>query len=234
MNISLMASFADTFNKVFIKDERWKLYLSGLGNTIVISLIAITIGVIIGLLIAVVKNVNINTGKLMLLTKIGDLYVTIIRGIPMMLQLFIVYFAILASWKNANIVASIAFGLNSGAYVAEIFRSGLLSIDKGQMEAGRSLGLSYGKTMAKIIVPQAMRNAVPPLCNEFIALIKETAIVGAIGITDLTLASKMIGTSTFEFFLPMAISAVFYLTLVLILNMIMKLVERRLSKGDNR
>ena len=234
MNISLMASFADTFNKVFIKDERWKLYLSGLGNTIVISLIAITIGVIIGLLIAVVKNVNINTGKLMLLTKIGDLYVTIIRGIPMMLQLFIVYFAILASWKNANIVASIAFGLNSGAYVAEIFRSGLLSIDKGQMEAGRSLGLSYGKTMAKIIVPQAMRNAVPPLCNEFIALIKETAIVGAIGITDLTLASKMIGTSTFEFFLPMAISAVFYLTLVLILNMIMKLIERRLSKGDNR
>ena len=233
INISLLG-IADVFNKVFIKDNRWTLYTTGLQNTLIISLVAIMLGVAIGLLIAVIKNINENTGRLKILTWIGNLYVTIIRGIPMMLQLLIIYSVILANWDNSNMVAAIAFGMNSGAYVAEIFRAGLESVDKGQMEAGRSLGLSYGKTMTKIIIPQALRNAVPPLGNEFIALIKETAIVGTIGIIDLTKASDKISAVTFELFMPLMISAVFYLTLVLILSGIMKLIERRLSKGDNR
>ena len=233
-NLTMLASFSEVFNKVFIKDNRWKLYVEGLENTLLISLLAVLIGVAIGLLISVVKNIYENTGKLKILNALGNLYVTVIRGIPVMLQLLIVYGVILASWQNRNVVAAIAFGLNSGAYVAEIFRSGLLSIDKGQMEAGRSLGLSYGATMARVIIPQAMRNAIPPLGNEFIALIKETAIVGTIGILDLTKAADKISGVTFELFMPLLISAVFYLVLVLLLSWIMKLIERRLSKGDNR
>ncbi len=234
MEISLLASFADTFNKVFIKDDRWKLYVEGLGNTLIISLIAVLIGVVIGLLIAVVKNINENTGKFKILNWLGNVYVTVLRGIPVMLQLLIIYGVILASWENRNVVAAIAFGLNSGAYVAEIFRSGLNSIDKGQMEAGRSLGLSYGRTMFKVVIPQALRNAIPPLGNEFIALIKETAIVGTIGIYDLTKAADKISGVTFELFMPLMISAVFYLVVVLGLSGIMKLIEKRLRKSENK
>ncbi len=151
----------------------------------------------------------------------------------MMLQLYIMYFVIL-TFDAPIVVASIAFGVNSGAYVAEIFRAGIMSVDKGQMEAGRSLGMSYGKTMAKVIVPQALRNAIPPLGNEFIALIKETAIVGSIGILDLTKAANNITGSTFQFFMPLIIATVFYLVLVLALTKLMKFVERRLSRSDKR
>ncbi len=143
------------------------------------------------------------------------------------------YFIVFASGEPV-IVAAIAFGINSGAYVAEIFRAGILSVDKGQMEAGRSLGVSYGKTMAKIIIPQALKNSIPPLGNEFIALIKETAIVGGIAIVDLTKAANNIGKATAEYFIPLIIAAIFYLVIVIALTQLMKFIERRLSRSDKR
>ena len=233
MNTILLCNIIDDFKTVFLENNRWMTYLQGMANTIVMSLLAVCIGIVIGLMIAVVKNIHMNTGKLLILDKICSAYVAIIRGIPMMLQVYIMYFVIL-TFDAPIVVASIAFGVNSGAYVAEIFRAGIMSVDKGQMEAGRSLGMSYGKTMAKVIVPQALRNAIPPLGNEFIALIKETAIVGSIGILDLTKAANNITGSTFQFFMPLIIATVFYLVLVLALTKLMKFVERRLSRSDKR
>ncbi len=226
-------SISELFYESLIAEDRWQLYLKGMANTLVMSLLAILIGVLIGLSIAVIKNVHINTGKLTILDKICNLYVTLIRGIPMMLQLSIMYFIVFASGEPV-IVAAIAFGINSGAYVAEIFRAGILSVDKGQMEAGRSLGVSYGKTMAKIIIPQALKNSIPPLGNEFIALIKETAIVGGIAIVDLTKAANNIGKATAEYFIPLIIAAIFYLVIVIALTQLMKFIERRLSRSDKR
>lgn len=234
MSNIIMGNIIDTFLKVFIDDDRWKLYLEGMGNTLFMSVLAIIIGIIIGLTVAVIKNINKNTGKLKTLNWLGDLYVNVIRGIPVMLQLFIIYFVILAGVNPPEIVAAIAFGINSGAYVAEIFRGGIMSVDKGQMEAGRSLGLSYGKTMYKVVVPQAMKNAIPPLGNEFIALIKETAIVGSLGIVDLTKVADGIKAATFEVFMPLMISAVFYLIIIGVLTKIMNIIERRLGKSDTR
>ena len=229
-----MCNIVDTFLKVFIDDDRWKLYLEGMGNTLLMSILAIIIGIIIGLTVAVIKNINKNTGKLNILNWLGNGYVNIIRGIPVMLQLFIIYFVILAGVNPPEMVAAIAFGINSGAYVAEIFRGGIMSVDKGQMEAGRSLGLSYGKTMSKVIVPQALKNSIPPLGNEFIALIKETAIVGSLGIVDLTKVAEGIKSATFEVFMPLMISAVFYLIIIGVLTKVMKIIERRLGKSDTR
>lgn len=233
MNTILLCNIIDDFKKVFLENDRWMTYMQGMANTIVMSLLAVCIGIVIGLMIAIVKNIHLNTGKLTIIDKICGGYVALIRGIPMMLQLYIMYFVIL-TFDAPIIVASIAFGVNSGAYVAEIFRAGIMSVDKGQMEAGRSLGLSYGKTMLKIIVPQALRNAIPPLGNEFIALIKETAIVGSIGILDLTKAANNITGSTFQFFMPLIIATFFYLVLVLALTKLMKVIERRLSRSDKR
>ena len=234
MNSNILCNIFDTFLKVFIEDDRWKLYLEGMGNTLFMSILAIIIGIIIGLTVAVIKNINRNTGKLKMLNWLGDLYVYIIRGIPVMLQLFIIYFVLLAGVNPPEVVAAIAFGINSGAYVAEIFRGGIMSVDKGQMEAGRSLGLSYGKTMSKVIVPQALKNSIPPLGNEFIALIKETAIVGTLGIMDLTKVYDGIKSATFEVFMPLMISAVFYLIIIGCLTKVMKIIERRLGKSDTR
>ncbi len=233
-NTVLLSSFMDSFNKVFIEDDRWKSYLEGMAVTIAVSILAIIIGVAIGLTVAIVKNINLNTGKLKILNKIGDFYVTVIRGIPVMVQLLFMYFVVLFAFDYKIITGAIVFGINSGAYVAEIFRGGIMSIDKGQMEAGRSLGLSYGKTMSKVIVPQAMKNAIPPLGNEFIALIKETAIIGTIGIVDITKAADDIRSVTYEFFLPLAAAALMYLVIVMTLTKVMKIVERRLGKSDTR
>ena len=234
MSNIIMCNIVDTFLKVFIDDDRWKLYLEGMGNTLLMSILAIIIGIIIGLTVAVIKNINKNTGKLNILNWLGNGYVNIIRGIPVMLQLFIIYFVILAGVNPPEMVAAIAFGINSGAYVAEIFRGGIMSVDKGQMEAGRSLGLSYGKTMSKVIVPQALKNSIPPLGNEFIALIKETAIVGSLGIVDLTKVAEGIKSATFEVFMPLMISAVFYLIIIGVLTKVMSIIERRLGKSDTR
>lgn len=240
MNSLLCAlSFGEMLKRAFITDDRWLSYLKGMGNTLLISFLAVIIGIIIGLVIAVVKNINQNTGKLVILEKIGSLYVTVIRGIPVAVLIVMMYFGVLVFLKKipyfgAILIAAITFGLNSGAYVAEIFRAGIMSVDKGQMEAGRSLGLSYGKTMSKIIIPQALKNSIPPLGNEFIALIKETSIVSLVGIMDLTFAAKNIAGILYDYIVPMSIAAMFYLIIVVGLTKFMKFVERRLSNSDKR
>lgn len=238
-NLLCALSFGEMLERAFIKDNRWLSYLEGMGNTLLISFLAIIFGTIIGLIIAVIKNINANTGKLSVLEKIGSFYVTVIRGIPLPVLLVMMYFGILVFLKRipyfgAILIAAITFGLNSGAYVAEIFRAGILSVDKGQMEAGRSLGLSYGKTMSRVIIPQALRNSIPPLGNEFIALIKETSIVSLVGIMDLTFAAKNIAGILYDYIIPMCIAAVFYLIIVISLTNLMKLIERRLAKSDKR
>ena len=196
MNYILSASVFDKFSKAFLEQGRWKMYLEGLVNTLTIAILAAVIGTIIGVFFAMVNYLNKKTGKLKILSKIANLYITIIRGTPVVLQLFILYFVVFASWNFDDIeigiitinvgiiVGAITFGLNSGAYVAEIARAGFESVDDGQMEAGRSLGLSTGQTMWHIVIPQAVKNCLPPLFNEFITLVKETAIVGYVGIMD--------------------------------------------------
>ncbi len=208
------------------------MYFKGLGNTLLIALFAGLLGIVIGVFLAMVKYVNKKTGKLKFLTAIANLYITIIRGTPVVLQLFIMYFIVMVSVKNGIVIGAITFGLNSGAYVAEIVRAGFESVDDGQMEAGRSLGLSTGQTMFKIITPQAVRNVMPPLFNEFIMLVKETAIVGYVGILDLGKVPGLIQSVTFDYLFPLLISAVMYLIVVLILTGVLKLIEKQLAKGD--
>ena len=180
-----MQEFLDSINKALFVQDRWKLYLEGLGNTILIALIAAAVGVIVGVLLAMVNYLHKKTGKLKALAKIANVYITIIRGTPVVLQLMILYFVVFATWDNGIMIGAITFGINSSAYVAEIVRAGFESVDDGQREAGRSLGLSTWQTMWHIIIPQAIKNSLPPLFNEFITLIKETAIVGYVGIRDL-------------------------------------------------
>ena len=227
-----MQGFIDSFNKALIVQDRWKLYLEGLGNTIIIALIAAVIGVIIGVLLATINYLNKKTGKLKVLAKIANIYITIIRGTPVVLQLMILYFVVFATWDNGILIGAITFGINSSAYVAEIVRAGFESVDDGQREAGRSLGLSTWQTMWHIIIPQAIKNSLPPLFNEFITLIKETAIVGYVGIRDLGKIPGMIQSRTFEYLPPLIIAAVLYLAVVLLLTWVLKLIERKLSKSD--
>ena len=208
------------------------MYLEGLGNTLLIALIAALIGVVIGVTIAMLKYINKKTGKLKIVTKICDVYITIIRGTPVVLQLMILYFIVFAFWDNGIMIGAITFGLNSGAYVAEIARAGFESVDDGQMEAGRSLGLSTWQTMRAIIIPQAVRNCLPPLFNEFIMLVKETAIVGYVGIRDLGKVPGLIQSRTFDYLFPLLIAAVFYLIVVLALTRVLRIIEKRLAKSD--
>ncbi|MBR7181875.1 MAG: amino acid ABC transporter permease [Clostridia bacterium] len=220
------------FSKAFFVQDRWKMYLEGLGNTLLIALIAALIGVAIGVTIAMLKYINKKTGKLKIVTKICDVYITIIRGTPVVLQLMILYFIVFAFWDNGIMIGAITFGLNSGAYVAEIARAGFESVDDGQMEAGRSLGLSTWQTMRAIIIPQAVRNCLPPLFNEFIMLVKETAIVGYVGIRDLGKVPGLIQSRTFDYLFPLLIAAVFYLIVVLALTRVLRIIEKRLAKSD--
>ena len=227
-----MQEFLDSINKALFVQDRWKLYLEGLGNTILIALIAAAVGVIVGVLLAMVNYLHKKTGKLKALAKIANVYITIIRGTPVVLQLMILYFVVFATWDNGIMIGAITFGINSSAYVAEIVRAGFESVDDGQREAGRSLGLSTWQTMWHIIIPQAIKNSLPPLFNEFITLIKETAIVGYVGIRDLGKIPGMIQARTFEYLPPLIIAAVLYLAVVMLLTWVLKLIEKKLSKGD--
>ena len=220
------------FAKAFIVQDRWKMYLEGLGNTLLIALIAALIGIVLGVTMAMVKYINKKTGKLKLLTKICNVYITVVRGTPVVLQLMILYFVVFAFWDNGILIGAITFGLNSGAYVAEIARAGFESVDDGQMEAGRSLGLSTWQTMRTIIIPQALRNIMPPLFNEFIMLVKETSIVGYVGIYDLGKIPGLIQSRTFDYLFPLLIAAALYLIVVLILTKILHVVERKMAKSD--
>ena len=220
------------FAKAFIVQDRWKMYLEGLGNTLLIALIAALIGIVLGVTMAMIKYINKKTGKLKILTKICNVYITVVRGTPVVLQLMILYFVVFAFWDNGILIGAITFGLNSGAYVAEIARAGFESVDDGQMEAGRSLGLSTWQTMRTIISPQALRNILPPLFNEFIMLVKETSIVGYVGIYDLGKIPGLIQSRTFDYLFPLLIAAVLYLVVVLVLTKILHIVEKKMAKSD--
>ena len=222
------------FDKSFFEQDRWKMYFEGLGNTIIIALIATLIGTTIGVLLAMIKYVNKRTGRLKILNKIASVYITIIRGTPVVLQLMILYFIVFSGWDNGILIGAITFGLNSGAYVAEIARAGFESVDDGQMEAGRSLGMSTAQTMYHIIIPQALRNCLPPLFNEFITLVKETAIVGYVGIMDLGKIPGLIQSRTFDYLFPLIIAAVLYLIVVMILTKILHVIEKSFAKSDRR
>ncbi|MBE5882667.1 MAG: amino acid ABC transporter permease [Lachnospiraceae bacterium] len=210
------------------------MYLvEGLGITLVVTLFSVLIGIALGFLVAIIRSTYDKTGKLKFLNVICNLYLTIIRGTPAMVQLLIMYYVIFAATNlDKVVVAILTFGINSGAYVAEIVRSGIMSIDNGQFEAGRSLGFSYGKTMWYIIIPQAFKNVLPALANEFIVLLKETSICGYIGLMDLTRGGDIIRSRTYEAFLPLIAVALIYLALVMILTHFVKLLERRLRSSE--
>ncbi len=223
-------SFAATFVKCFIKDDRYMLLLDGIGVTIKVSLLAIAIGIAIGLIIAFC---NLSSNKLLRL--IGKVYTDVIRGTPSVTQLMIIYFVVFATvdWEKW-IICAIAFGVNSGAYVSEIVRAGIQSIDKGQTEAGRALGLNATQTMVYIVIPQAVKNIFPALCNEFIVLIKETAIVGYVGLVDIQKAGDFIKSLTFEAFMPLIATAIIYFVLIKILTLALARVEAALRKSEAR
>lgn len=225
---------AKMFEAAFITGDRWKLYLEGLGVTLQIAVFAAMLGVIIGTLIAFMKLSVKRNGKKTILTVIANIYIDIIRGTPSVLQLMIMWFIIFSNSKNGVMVAVLSFGINSGAYVAEIVRAGILAVDKGQMEAGRSLGLSKAQTMIHIIIPQAVKNVLPPIGNEFIVLLKETAIVGYVSLTDLTRVANQIASRTYEAFMPLIGAAVIYFVVIKILTILLERFERRLRRSDNR
>ena len=228
-----MADFSAKFYANFIKDDRWLGLVSGLKVTIIVTLEALLLGVIIGFIVAIIRSYHDKTNKLKILNAICKVYLTVIRGTPTMIQILIMYLVVFGSSSlDSIIIGGIAFGINSGAYVAEIVRSGIMSIPIGQTEAGRSLGLNYAQTMRLIIVPQAFKNVLPALVNEMIVLIKETAIIGYIGEQDLTKAAMIIQSRTFDAFMPLLAAAVIYLALVTLLTFFMNKLERRLRNSE--
>ena len=226
------ASIGEKFYDNFIKDSRYMYIVKGLGNTLLITLLAVTIGIILGFIIAIIRTGYDRNGELPILNAICKVYLTVMRGTPVMIQLLIIYYVILASATNKIMVAAIAFGLNSAAYVAEIVRSGIMSVDIGQFEAGRSLGLNYQQTMQSIILPQAIKNILPALLNEVISLLKETSISGYIGLMDLTKGGDIIRSNTYEAFLPLIAVAIIYLALVMLLSFLAGKLERRLRNNE--
>lgn len=239
-----LQKFIDKLIFVFVEKQRYLYIVKGLQTTIIVTLFALLLGLLIGIIVAVIRTAHDQmaesrregiTGALLnILNAVCRLYLTVIRGTPTMVQLLLMFFVFLASSNNKVMVAILTFGINSGAYVAEIFRSGIMSIDKGQMEAGRSLGLSYPVTMQKIILPQAIKNVLPALVNEMITLLKETSICGYIGLNELTRGGDIIRGNTFEALLPLLAVAAIYLIIVMFFTWVMGKLERRLRESDNR
>ncbi len=227
-------TIGEKFTAAFITEDRWQLYLKGLGITVEIALFAAIIGLVLGTVLALMKLSTTRNGKPSLVNYIATAYVDIIRGTPSVLQLLIMWFIVLKSSNNGVLVASLSFGLNSAAYVSEIVRGGILAVDKGQMEAGRSLGLTKAMTMRYIVLPQAMKNIIPPMGNEFITLLKETAIVGYVSLNDLTRAANLIQSRTYEAFMPLIGAAVIYFAVIKVLTLLLGVMERRLRRSDNR
>ncbi len=234
------SSFIDTFKlnfeKTFIRDSRWKLFLEGFRNTVFIALCSTVLGVLIGMIIAVVKVLHTQIDRpnfiVSILNFIFNIYTTVIRGTPAVVQLFIAYYIIFKSTDNYIMVSIFAFGINSGAYVSEIVRGGILSIDRGQLEAGRSLGLSYITTMVSVVLPQAIKNILPALGNEFILLLKDTSIAGYIGTLELMKAGNIVRSRTFEPYFSLLSVAAVYLICVIGLEQLIKYFERRMAKSD--
>ena len=229
----MMDNFTASFYQNFIEDDRWKYITDGLFNTLRITFFAVLIGIFLGFLIAVVRSTYDKTHKLGVLNALCKVYLTVIRGTPVLVQLLIIYFVVFGSVKiDKTLVAVIAFGINSGAYVAEIFRSGIMSIDNGQFEAGRSLGFNYPQTMFYIVMPQAFKNVLPALGNEFIGLLKETSVAGYIAIQDLTKGGDIIRSRTYSAFMPLIAVALIYLIIVMIFTKLIQILERRLRQNE--
>lgn len=232
-----MGSFSQKFYDCFVVQNRWQYITNGLKNTVIITAVALIIGLILGILSAIVKVSYSNKTKkgigLTIANIIVNIYLTLIRGTPTVVQLMIMYFVI---WKSGSpvAVAIVAFGINSGAYLAETFRSGIQSVGRGQEEAGRSLGLSYGQTLRKIILPQAFKNVAPAVFNEFITLLKETSVAGYVGIQDLTKGGDIIRSITYEATIPLLLVAAIYLVIVIGLTQILGIIERRYAVSDQR
>ena len=238
------ADFKADFKLNFIDAARWKWMVEGLGNTLKITFFSLLIGLVLGVVVAAVRSTYDKNKEAMLMHKgvgyylftvinaICKLYLTVIRGTPVVVQLLIMYFIIFASSRNDVLIAIIAFGINSGAYVAEILRGGIMSIDGGQFEAGRSLGFNYVQTMIYIIIPQVFKSVLPTLCNEFIVLLKETSIAGYVGVVDLTKAGDLIRGRTFSAFMPLIAVALIYLVLVVVLTSLVGVLERRLRRSE--
>ena len=229
-----MQELKSSFISNFIDDHRWRYITDGLKITLLVTVFAVLIGVVLGFLIAIVRTTHDKTGKLKILNAICKVYLTVIRGTPVVVQLMIIYFIIFGSVDISKVVVAIvAFGINSGAYVAEIFRSGIMSIDNGQFEAGRSLGFNYAQTMMYIVMPQAFKNVLPTLCNEFISLLKETSVSGYIALQDLTKGGDIIRSRTYDAFMPLIAVALIYLAMVMIFTKLVSLLERRLRNSDH-
>lgn len=229
-----MQELKSSFISNFIDDNRWRYITDGLKITLLVTVFAVLIGVVLGFLIAIVRTTHDKTGKLKILNAICKVYLTVIRGTPVVVQLMIIYFIIFGSVDISKVVVAIvAFGINSGAYVAEIFRSGIMSIDNGQFEAGRSLGFNYAQTMMYIVMPQAFKNVLPTLCNEFISLLKETSVSGYISLQDLTKGGDIIRSRTYDAFMPLIAVALIYLAMVMIFTKLVSLLERRLRNSDH-
>ncbi len=228
----------------FVEKDRWRFITNGLQTTLIVTLGALIVGLIIGIFIAIIRTAHDQIGRkelrgpgglaLRFLNMLAKIYLTVIRGTPTLVQLLLLFFLFLVDWDNKISVAIAAFGINSGAYEAEIFRAGIMSIDKGQMEAGRSLGLGYAKTMQKIILPQAIKDTLPALVNEIITLLKETSICGYIGLNELTRGGDIIRGTTFDPMLPLLTVAAIYLVIVMFFTWIMGKLERRLRESDRR
>ena len=231
------------FELNFIQGNRWEFLVEGLGVTLIITLLAGLLGVVLGVVIAMIRSTYDQTAEgarktlgrrlFGVLDKFCRVYLTVIRGTPVVVQLMIIYFVIFASSNNGTLIAALAFGLNSGAYVAEIVRGGIMSIDKGQFEAGRSLGFNYVQTMRFIIIPQAIKNVLPSLANEFIALLKETSVAGYVAEKDLTKAGDIIRSRTYSPFMPLIAVALIYLALVMFFSWLVGKLERRLRNSDH-
>ena len=227
-------NFTNKFYLNFIKDNRWQYITRGLWTTVRITVFAVLLGIAIGFLVAIIRSTHDKTGKLKIANFVCRVYLTVIRGTPVVVQLLIIYFGIFASVNISKmIVAVIAFGINSGAYVAEIVRSGIMSIDKGQFEAGRSLGFNYVQTMVHIIMPQAFKNVLPALGNELIVLLKETSVSGYIAMEDLTKGGDIIRSRTYDAMMPLLAVALIYLVIVMLLEFAVGKLERRLRNSDH-
>ncbi len=227
----------DKFLEIFIQQNGYVKVLQGLENTLKIAVVGLIIGIIIGILIATVRVIPKYKKLPRVLNRWCNYYVALFRGTPMVVQLLVFYYVLLPilGWKLTGVqVAMLVFGLNSGAYISEIMRSGIQSVDPGQMEAGRAVGLSFTATMGMIIIPQAIKNILPTLGNEFISLIKETSVVSFVGAADLYVAFNYIGSNSYEFMVPYLVMALIYIVLVLIISLLIKLMERSLKKSDRR
>ena len=226
----------------FVDGGRWKFLTSGLKNTLIITFFAVLIGIAVGALVAIVRSSydknhsemrrGIGRAVLVVFSGVCQVYLTVIRGTPVVVQLMIMYYIIFATSRNSLLVAVIAFGINSGAYVAEIIRSGIMSVDQGQFEAGRSLGFDYKSTMWYVIIPQAFKNVLPALANEFIVLLKETSVAGYVTIRDLTMGGNIIRAATYSAFMPLIAVALIYLVMVIFFTKLVGVLERRLRKSE--